>query len=365
MRDDGRRKVVLVVGAGRQGYETKSSEVGAWIAANDWHLLTGGGAGVMQAVSRSFREFQRHSLSIGIVPGSVATADGKKAYRTKNANYPNPVLDLAIMTHLPGEDPRGDLSRNHINVLSADLVIALPGGKGTAAEIDLAQEYGKPVIVFVTGEESIDGRKPAQLEANGFTVVSSFRNLVDASRVVLTPEADASRKSLRIPLSSCLLRLWMWEDVDSLQRHANNINVSRNLLDQFPSPYRRRDAERWLAVSQSTKTVFAIDVDGQAVGGIGFSTHDDSPSFVAVIGYWLGEEFWGRGIATEALCAVTSYAFAADEGLHRIIANVFPWNPASMRVLEKAGYTREGVLHHSAIKNGRFVDEVLFAKTRD
>jgi uncharacterized protein (TIGR00725 family) len=359
-----RRKVVLVVGDGRQAYERKSAVVGEWIAANDWHLLTGGGAGVMRAVSRAFRDFQRNSSAIGIIPGVVTRTEGKAAHRPKDENYPNSWVDIAIFTHLPGEDPEGESSRNHINVLSADLVIALPGGPGTFAEVRLAREYGKPVIAFLNEKESIKGHSIEQLAAEGLTIVHNFRELVNTSRSILTPDIELRRKTLRIPLRKCLLRLWDWDDAPSLQHYANNRKVWRNMLDQFPYPYTARDAERWLAGTQAGSTTFVIDVGGQAVGGIGFSARSDDVAFAREVGYWLGEEFWGRGIVTEALCAVTGYAFASNPELHRISARVFPWNSASMRVLEKAGYTREGVLRHSAIKNGKFVDEVIFARLR-
>jgi RimJ/RimL family protein N-acetyltransferase len=318
----------------------------------------------MRSVCRAFRDFQRRSVSIGILPGVVTWSDEKAVYRTKNEKYPNPWLDVAILTHLPGDDPEGESSRNHINVLSADLVIALPGGPGTSAELRLAMDYEKPVIAFLDNEETINGRNARDLSVDGFLIVRTFRELVEAGRAILTPETERRRKSLRIPLSTCVLRLWQWDDAESLQRNANNRKVAENLLEQFPHPYTIRDAERWLAGGQSGETVFAVDVDGSAVGAIGFHSRPEDPAFISEVGYWLGEAYWGRGITSESLCAVTSYAFASNPDLHRLYARVFPWNVASMRVLEKAGYTREGVLRNSAVKEGRFVDEVIFAKLR-
>jgi uncharacterized protein (TIGR00725 family) len=358
-----RRKVVLVVGDGQQNHERKSASVGEWIAASEWHLITGGGAGVMRSVSRAFHDFQRRSLAIGIVPGTVERSDGRRTWHPKNENYPNSWVDVAILTHLPGEDPEGDSSRNHINVLSADLVIALPGGRGTLAEVRLAREYGKPVVAYLSDGESIHDQSIGKLCSDGVVVVHNFRDLVNAGRAILAPDAEVRRKTFRIPLSTCVLRLWDWSDAESLQRHANNRRVWRNMLDQFPYPYTARDAENWLS-GQSAATVFAIDVDGQAVGGIGLTSRPEDAASTNEVGYWLGEEFWNRGIATESVCAITGYAFASNSDLHRISARVFPWNQASMRVLEKAGYRREGVLRHSAIKEGRFVDEVIFGRIR-
>ena len=103
---------------------------------------------------------------------------------------------------------------------------------------------------------------------------------------------------------------------------------------------------------------------GEAVGGIGFTPQHDVERRSAEIGYWLAEEFWGRGIATEALIAVTEYAFANFD-LCRLYAHVFDWNGASARVLEKAGYEFEGRLKKSVTKNGQIIDQLMYAKIRE
>ncbi|HEX6790738.1 MAG TPA: GNAT family N-acetyltransferase [Candidatus Krumholzibacteria bacterium] len=169
---------------------------------------------------------------------------------------------------------------------------------------------------------------------------------------------------VRFQLTTCLLREWRRGDEPSLVRHANNRNIWINLRDIFPYPYTTADARGWirLASTNGFNYVFAIDVDGFAVGAIGLKPGDDIHRFSAEIGYWLGEEYWGRGITTEAVRAVTDYAFTALE-LTRVHAEVFHWNTASMRVLEKAGYQREGVLHRSVFKDRQWADEVVFART--
>ena len=101
-------------------------------------------------------------------------------------------------------------------------------------------------------------------------------------------------------------------------------------------------------------------VDGQAVGGIGFNLHTDVERVSAEIGYWLGEAFWNRGITSEALLAVTRYA-VKEHKLTRIYAVPYEWNPASFRVLEKAGYVFEGQMRRSAIKDGKIIDQLLYA----
>jgi RimJ/RimL family protein N-acetyltransferase len=106
----------------------------------------------------------------------------------------------------------------------------------------------------------------------------------------------------RIKLKTCILRSWEWRDREALVRHANNRNVSINLRDRFPYPYTDRDARNWLdaVVGLEPETNFAIDVAGEAVGGIGYTMQFDVDRRSAEIRYLTGEEFWGRGIATEA-----------------------------------------------------------------
>ena len=138
-----------------------------------------------------------------------------------------------------------------------------------------------------------------------------------------------------------------------------------NLRDQFPFPYTLADAELWIRAARAMRpeTSFAIAVDGQAAGAIGLELKDDIYRRSAEIGYWLGEPYWGRGITTEALVGTTAWAFASFD-LTRIFAHVFDWNPASSRVLEKAGYTQEGRLRRAVTKDGRNIDAFLYSILR-
>lgn len=167
-------------------------------------------------------------------------------------------------------------------------------------------------------------------------------------------------------LTSCTVRSWEWRDREAIVRHANNRNVWLNLRDRFPHPYTHADARNWLemVVGVRPENSFAIAVDDEAVGGIGFTVQHDVAHRSAEIGYWLGEEYWGRGIATQALIAVTDYAFA-NYDLCRMYAHVFEWNPASARVLEKAGYEFEGRLKKSVTKDGKTIDQLMYAVVRD
>lgn len=149
-------------------------------------------------------------------------------------------------------------------------------------------------------------------------------------------------------------------------RHANNKNVWLNLRDRFPHPYTLADARNWLdmVVGIKPETNFAIAIDDEVVGGVGYTIQPDVGHRSAEIGYWLGESYWGRGIATEALIAVTEHAFS-NSSLCRLYAHVFAWNPASARVLEKAGYTFEGRLKKSVTKNGQTIDQLMYAIVRE
>jgi RimJ/RimL family protein N-acetyltransferase len=158
------------------------------------------------------------------------------------------------------------------------------------------------------------------------------------------------------------LRPWRQADAPSLVKYANNPNVARQLRDRFPHPYTAADARSFIqAIAQARPTTtFAIVVDGEAVGGTGFSPGADVERYSAEVGYWLGEPFWGRGITVEAVRLLSAYAFETCSML-RLFALPFADNVQSIRVLEKAGYTREGILRSSSVKHGAVRDQALYA----
>ena len=168
---------------------------------------------------------------------------------------------------------------------------------------------------------------------------------------------------MEIGIGDLFLRGWRENDVEALVKYANNRNIWINMTDAFPHPYAEKDAVEWLAktTKMDPMTFFAISTPEEAIGGIGFSIKTDVYRQTADIGYWLAEPFWGRNIVTNALKVVSDYAFKSFT-LNRISAAVFEWNPASMRVLEKAGYVREGRLRKSVIKDGKVIDSVLYAR---
>ena len=166
---------------------------------------------------------------------------------------------------------------------------------------------------------------------------------------------------MHLKLEPCDVRSLRPDDAESLTVHANNREVWINLRDGFPHPYTLADADNFIKhCLQPPETTFAIAVDGEAVGAMGFVLGSDVERVSAELGYWLGESFWGSGIVTAAVSAVTDYAIR-EHHLTRIYATPFAGNNASMRVLEKAGYLLEGIMRRSAIKDGKIIDEFLYA----
>lgn len=170
---------------------------------------------------------------------------------------------------------------------------------------------------------------------------------------------------MRLDCGLCVVRDWSSIDNGCLVRAANNRSVWRNLTHRFPHPYTEADVDSWFALLAKTAipTHWAIEVGGEAGGGIGFEFGEGTHAKSGHFGYWLGQPYWGRGIMTTAVRATADYIFAQFDVV-RLEAPVFEWNPASMRVLEKCGFTREGVLRRSVVKDGQLIDAVLYAHVR-
>ena len=168
-----------------------------------------------------------------------------------------------------------------------------------------------------------------------------------------------------LDLGDLRVRNWRKDDLGALLLHANNPKIAGNLRDQFPHPYTRRDGLEYLNYvrSMDVPMAFAIEYGGEAVGGIGFKLGVDIARLSTEMGYWLAEPLWGRGLTTRAVTAASDWAFD-NYKVVRIFATVFAHNGASMRVLEKSGFLREGTLRRSAVKSGLILDQVLYAKVR-
>ena len=172
---------------------------------------------------------------------------------------------------------------------------------------------------------------------------------------------------IRLELGPIAVREWQTADASALALLANDRRVSVTMRDAFPYPYGVKDARRFIrkARLRVPATFFAIDASGRLAGGAGYVPHTDVERIGAEVGYWLGCEFWGRGIATAALRLLTRHAFAANAELRRLYAVPFATNPASARVLQKAGYVCEGTLRQSAVKEGQVLDQWMYALLRD
>ncbi len=151
-------------------------------------------------------------------------------------------------------------------------------------------------------------------------------------------------------------------DIDSLVKHANNRNVSAFMTDRFPNPYTRKDAVKFIKMfkDKDPQEVLAIDVDGEIVGAVGVHPMEDVLKLNAEIGYWIGEEYWGKGIVARAVRELVDYAFATFE-IDRIIARIYGNNPASRRVAEKAGFKQEAFFEKTIVKYGEVLDEYIYA----
>lgn len=169
-----------------------------------------------------------------------------------------------------------------------------------------------------------------------------------------------------LALTACRVREWGHHDLESLVHYANDRAIWINLRDRFPHPYERAHGRAFLdrVAEQQPALVWAIDVDGHAIGGIGLEPGSDVERVSAEIGYWLGRSWWGRGIMTEALRAVTGEVFRIFD-FTRIFALPFADNIGSIRVLEKAGYVLEGKMPRSTIKDGRVRDQWMFGAYRE
>ncbi len=151
-----------------------------------------------------------------------------------------------------------------------------------------------------------------------------------------------------------------------MSRHANNRHIWNNVRDFFPYPYTLRDAQSWVRANKAYQTPnnLAIDVGGEAIGNVGFTVKEDIYRYNAEIGYWLSEDYWGRGIMSEALPVAIDYIFK-NFHVNRLFACVLAGNIGSMYVLERAGFRHEAIHRQAAVKNSAYLDEHIFALLRE
>jgi RimJ/RimL family protein N-acetyltransferase len=166
-------------------------------------------------------------------------------------------------------------------------------------------------------------------------------------------------------MNNIVLRPWQLPDASPLALIANNKNIWNNVLDSFPSPYTVKDAIQWINLQNNASpiTKFAITYNQLLAGGIGYNTFDDVYKCSVELGYFIGEPFWNKGIATHAICTLTNHIFL-QENITRIFARVYAFNKPSMRALEKAGFTLESIQQKAAIKNNIETDVFVWVKLK-
>lgn len=164
------------------------------------------------------------------------------------------------------------------------------------------------------------------------------------------------------------IREWKMSDAAALAAALSNHNILNNLRDGLPYPYTEKDAADYIGfiLNSDPKDTFAyaIDVDGKAVGSIGAFRQGNIHFRTAELGYYLAEEYWGKGIMTRAVSMLCEKLFAETD-IIRIFAEPFEQNTGSRRVLEKAGFQLEGIMKNNAFKNGKVLDMALYSYTKN
>ncbi len=176
------------------------------------------------------------------------------------------------------------------------------------------------------------------------------------------------KKEITLKGKGFVLRQIKKSDVTSLTNHANNKTVAKNCGKKFPNPYTIKDAHTYTRMllkeyKKGLHQKLIIDIDGKLVGTIGGDAGKDKP-FIFSFGYWLSEKYWGKGVVSEAVKLYTDYIFKTAKPT-KIVAHVFPWNKASMKVLEKNSFKLDGILRKDYDYNGKIIDQYYYSKLRN
>ena len=162
----------------------------------------------------------------------------------------------------------------------------------------------------------------------------------------------------------CRIRKWELSDAKDLAAALSNKKVQDNLRDGLPYPYTEQDGKEFisamLSADESETFAFAITVDNMVIGSISIFRQGNIHRQTAELGYYIAEEYWGKGIMTEAVKQICEYVFG-DSDIIRIYAEPFAYNIASCRVLEKVGFQYEGTLRSNAMKNGKVIDMEMYS----
>ena len=166
---------------------------------------------------------------------------------------------------------------------------------------------------------------------------------------------------------NCKIRRWELSDARDLATALSNKKIQDNLRDGLPYPYTEKDGKEFistmLAANENDTFAFAITVNGKVIGSIGAFRQTNIHNKTAELGYYIAEEYWGKGIMTEAVKQLCDYVFSHTD-IIRIYAEPFAYNIGSCRVLEKAGFQYEGTLRSNALKNGIVLDMKMYSKLK-
>lgn len=166
----------------------------------------------------------------------------------------------------------------------------------------------------------------------------------------------------------CKIRKWKLSDAANLAAALSNKKVQDNLRDGLPYPYTEQDGidfiSAMLSADKNDTFAFAVTIDDKAIGSIGAFRQSNIHQLTAELGYYIAEEYWGKGIMVEAVKQICEYVFSVSD-IIRIYAEPFAYNTASCRVLEKSGFQYEGTLRKNAVKNGKVLDMKLYSKIRE
>lgn len=166
---------------------------------------------------------------------------------------------------------------------------------------------------------------------------------------------------------NCKIRKWELSDAKDLAVALSNTKIQDNLRDGLPYPYTEQDGidyiSAMLSADENDTFAFAITVEGKVIGSIGVFRQGNIHRQTAEVGYYIAEEYWGKGIMTKAIKQVCKHVFDKSD-IIRIYAEPFACNMASCRVLEKAGFQYEGTLRKNAVKNGKIIDMKMYSLLR-
>ncbi len=166
---------------------------------------------------------------------------------------------------------------------------------------------------------------------------------------------------------NCRIRKWELADAKDLAAALSNTKIQDNLRDGLPYPYTEQDGidyiSAMLSADENDTFAFAITVEGKVIGSIGVFRQGNIHRQTAEVGYYIAEEYWGKGIMTEAIKQTCKYVFDKSD-IIRIYAEPFAYNVASCRALEKAGFQYEGTLRKNAVKNGKIIDMKMYSLLR-